>query len=324
MSDIYKKPQFNAAQLCNKLRLQGLKIHSESAAQDVLNRCSYYRFKAYLRPFLLDVQRKTYKDDSSFENAKELYLFDGKLRCLLFEFIQKIEIAIRSRLDYWITSVGKNPYWYLDFSIFNDSADPRSKYRKTIDKVKTYFYNSNEEFAKHFKYNYRNDFSQEYSGLPPAWVAIELMTFGNVTELMANINTSSRHSLKMKRFASKMAGVPDFNTLLNWLDGIKDIRNICCHHSRLFNRNIVAFKGIQKYIDLLDIVIDGNNIRRHNRIYGAVASIQILLNNIGYEKIGPKIKKLFEEFPIAKKQMDSMGFPVDWENNLLFFDEKIA
>lgn len=319
MSDVYSKPQLDASQLCNKLRSQGLTIRSESEAHDVLNRCSYYRFKAYLRPFL-DVKTKTYSSTISFEDSKSLYLFDEKLRCLVFGFIQKIEISIRTIFSSWITRSTNNIYWYLDSSIFYDGR--YQKYSKTINKVKYYFSSSKEKFAEHFKENYFNDFSPFHRELPPAWVAVELMTFGNILDLMNSVERNARQRLKMKRFSTKEVGVSDYETLLNWLSVIKEVRNICCHHSRLFNKNIQACKKINNYLKfgLLDISIDGEVIRRHNRIYGAIAAMQVLMSFIGYEKLGPKLKALFEEFPIAKCFMDSMGFPQNWEDETLFFE----
>ncbi|HIF9388408.1 TPA: hypothetical protein ACX6R5_000256 [Photobacterium damselae] len=70
MTDLvpYRKPYLTSEQLCTKLAEQGLKFEDEQAkkfAANILSRCSYYRFKAYLSPFQ-DAETKMYNGDTFF------------------------------------------------------------------------------------------------------------------------------------------------------------------------------------------------------------------------------------------------------------------
>ncbi|EEM8973769.1 Abi family protein, partial [Salmonella enterica] len=95
MSDLipYKKPYQSSTDLCQKLQRDGLIINDVDNARKVLERCSYYRFKAYLIPFRDETTRRYYPD-ATFDKAHNLYLFDQDLRLLVFKLIQKIEIAV--------------------------------------------------------------------------------------------------------------------------------------------------------------------------------------------------------------------------------------
>ncbi|MGN2715746.1 Abi family protein [Aliivibrio fischeri] len=81
--------------------------------------------------------------------------------------------------------------------------------------------------------------------LKSAWVAIELMTFGNVVKLIQNISDDKIQSLKMDRFSKKF-NIQKFQTLISWMNVLHQMRNYCGHHNRLFNRNFPAPTAIKK------------------------------------------------------------------------------
>jgi len=61
---------------------------------------SYFRFVQYLRPMEADKVLHTFKPNSKFEDALTLYNFDTQLRRLMFEAIQEIEIALRTKVNH--------------------------------------------------------------------------------------------------------------------------------------------------------------------------------------------------------------------------------
>ena len=141
----YKKPYLSCAELCTRLTSQGLEIEDVSFAEKVLNRCSYYRFKAYLLPFK-DKETKKYTENTTFNNGHELYMFDSELRSYIFNVIEKVEIGVRSALDQWMTAQTENPFWYLDSSLFVENGEQV----KTVSRVRDMFKNSKEEYAIHY------------------------------------------------------------------------------------------------------------------------------------------------------------------------------
>ena len=84
------------ADLVALLESRGLIISDEAKAVRYLENIGYYRLSAYMYPFLkVPKESHQYKDSTTFQKVLNLYRFDKKLRMLLLNEIEKIEIAIR-------------------------------------------------------------------------------------------------------------------------------------------------------------------------------------------------------------------------------------
>ena len=82
--------------LVNLLESRGLQICDRNKALQYLDNIGYYRLSAYMYPLLkMPKTAHLYKEGSTFEKVMMLYRFDKKLRLLMFNEIEKIEIAIR-------------------------------------------------------------------------------------------------------------------------------------------------------------------------------------------------------------------------------------
>ena len=78
------------------LESRGLVISDEAKVVRYLESIGYYRLSAYMYPFLkAPKETHQYKDDTTFLQVLNLYRFDKKLRMLLLNEIEKVEIAIR-------------------------------------------------------------------------------------------------------------------------------------------------------------------------------------------------------------------------------------
>lgn len=74
-------------------------IENEHKAASYLMNIGYHRLSAYIYPFYKSPKNDlSLKEGTKFEEVLTLYRFDKKLRILLFNEIEKIEIAIRSVL----------------------------------------------------------------------------------------------------------------------------------------------------------------------------------------------------------------------------------
>ena len=77
-----------------------MSISNDLFAKDCLKNIGYYRLSGYWYKF----QDKSQPDESflpgtSFEEIIELYRFDTKLRSLVFDAIEKIEISFSTHLN---------------------------------------------------------------------------------------------------------------------------------------------------------------------------------------------------------------------------------
>lgn len=314
----YNRPPISVQEQIAHLQAKGLLVLDVDAAVAHLDAKGYYRLKAYLLPFR-DVNAG-FHPGTTFDQAVDLYEFDEKLRLLVFKQIQSIEIAIRTRFNEIICSKTGNSFWYLDSSLFSVNT---ASYENTINKLKGSFLDSQETFACHFREKYYNDYCSSYSIMPPSWMAIELMTFGNLLNLLNSVSQDTILKYKLDRWAKKKVGPDKFKKLTNWMHCIRDVRNHCAHHNRLFNRNFPAPDGIKRHLDpkIRLVSIDDNPHGQHqlNRLYTMLAVMQVISKEICLLPIGPMLSKLFDDHPEAINHLSSMGFPAEWKSEKLFF-----
>ena len=96
-TDIPFTKRFESSEnLVNLLESRGLQICDRNKAIQYLDNIGYYRLSAYMYPLLkMPKTAHLYKEGSTFKKVMMLYRFDKKLRLLMFNEIEKIEIAIR-------------------------------------------------------------------------------------------------------------------------------------------------------------------------------------------------------------------------------------
>ena len=81
--------------LVSLLQLRGLYIPDALKAEHYLEHIGYYRLSAYMHPLLeIPKEHHLYKRGATFSKVMMLYRFDKKLRLLLFNELEKIEVAV--------------------------------------------------------------------------------------------------------------------------------------------------------------------------------------------------------------------------------------
>ena len=137
----------------------------------------YYRLSAYMYPFLKALKEThQYKDGTTFQQVLNLYRFDKKLRMLLLNEIEKVEIAIRRAIMNIPVQMTGDTYWLTNSVHF---ANQRT-FQETKNTIDREYAKSTEEFIKHFKNSYCDPY-------PPSWILGELLTMGNVNMIYRNL-----------------------------------------------------------------------------------------------------------------------------------------
>ncbi|MHC1704885.1 MAG: Abi family protein [Tenuifilaceae bacterium] len=302
----YSKPALSHADQLQQLQTRGLIIDDVAKALHLLEVISYYRLSGYWYPMLLDKQNHKFKPDSSFEAVFNIYKFDRELRLLILLELEKIEVAVRSRMIY-ILSHSRGVFWYLDTANFSNSF----KHADTLSKIDTEYSRSDEEFIKAFKAKYTDP-------LPPSWMMLEVSSFGVLSSLYSCLKPG-----RDKRAIAKSFGLND-NTLASWLHSIVYLRNICAHHSRLWNREMRiqpeiplnphnSFLTKTKYLHPETGIL----LRLNNKTFFMLSMIVYLMNSINPKhKIQEKFKALLTKYPNIDTR--AMGFPKDWEKESIW------
>lgn len=241
----YTKPWLSVDDQIALLTARGLQVPDSDAAAALLAEVGYYRFTGYLYPFRRSVRTvdgrgrvhvevlDTYRPGSSVDDAAALLGFDRRLRILVIEGVERIEVAMRTQvaqvLGRW------SPYAHEDTSLFTSAFTARrrdldiaaaSMHDEWLARVRKRQDDSDEAFVKHFR--------EKYDGRLPIWVLIEILELGHVSRLYGGLRND---------VATLIAGafdVPTKRLMQSWLASINYVRNVAAHHARLFNRKLVV------------------------------------------------------------------------------------
>ena len=154
-----------------------MEITDEEKAQHYLSHIGYYRLSAYMYSLLsIPKEQHLFKQGVTFSKVMMLYRFDKKLRLLLFNEIEKIEVAIRCAIVNFGTEMTGNPFWMTDANNFSNP----SKFNRSIHLIEDELNHTKEDFINHFKETYTNQY-------PPSWMLTEILPFGVITNIYSNI-----------------------------------------------------------------------------------------------------------------------------------------
>lgn len=125
------KPAYTIVDQIALLKKRGMLFRNEANAPHFLENISYYRLKGYWWDMQANDALHTFKPNTYFDDIIERYNFDRHLRLILFDAIERIEIALRTKLIYHL-SISYGSLWYLDASLFEYSTIPLNGVTQTI------------------------------------------------------------------------------------------------------------------------------------------------------------------------------------------------
>ena len=237
-----------------------------------------------------------YKPHSSFSQVMMLYRFDKKLRLLIFNEIEKIEVAVRSAIVNIGSEMTGNPFWMTDSSNFIDTQ----KFHRTMDLIDAELHHSREDFIVHFKQTYSDAY-------PPAWILAEVLPFGVITNIFSNLKTARIKKSIARRFGLQVAPFE------SWLTIVTLTRNSCCHHARVWNKQNTIRPMIPNHMIGNWITLPTDALR----IYFNLCIIKYFLNIISPSNdMKAKLDTLLVSYPDIDTA--AMGFPRDWEREPLW------
>lgn len=227
------KPAYTIADQLKLLKSRGMLFRNEAQAAELLKNISYYRFKGYWWDRQSDFTLHTFLPNTYFEDIVDRYNFDRQLRLILFDAIERIEIALRTKMIYYM-SVSYGGLWYLDPAFFENTTITlnggmiKTIHQNTLDELKKEFDRSQESFIKDHRSRYPNKDAD-------AWKTLEVASMGTLSKFYKNL----KHQLPEKATIAKEMGLNLHSELSSWLEAIAYVRNIIAHHSRLWSRNMV-------------------------------------------------------------------------------------
>jgi abortive infection bacteriophage resistance protein len=299
------------ADLIPLLRGRGLLIADEAMAVDYLTHIGYFRLSAYFRPLYRDPKSRTheFRNGATFERAMELYRFDRKLRLAVFNEIEKIEVALRGALSNTVSDGYKDVFWITKKESYDNRpytikkkngelVEARFDFEDTLGRITGEIDKSKEDFIKQFRKRYGNPY-------PPAWMIVEILPFGSLCMIYRNIRDNG--------LQKQIAGQFDLpvGVFSNWFEVLTNLRNMCCHHARMWDKEISIDPAYPKNRRDHFVSNEDGRLKTHN-LYIRLAIIKYLLGYVSpANTFTQKLKNLFERY---NPDLAAMGFPADWES----------
>lgn len=216
----YRKPHATAAERIAHLKARGLVITRPVVAARKIEAIGYERLRIYfLSRREIDKPGRPFRPGTTYQDIIEIYECDAKLRAACFVAVGQLEILLRNTLAEALSQAyGSHPY----FSV--TAFEHPSANIKALQAFLSIFEKSRDRRARH----YRDTYSEPV--LPPIWTMKEFLSFGASVRIFQCLNGVLRREI------GAQFGVDSDDVFTSWLEALVDLRNICAHHDRLFNR----------------------------------------------------------------------------------------
>lgn len=288
-------------------------------AERKLSQVGYYRLSGFWYPcreiefgddgnaILIKKKPKrldTFLPNTNFEEIFKLYTFDKRLRLLLLDAIERIEINLKTVLAHELGRLDELAYQNPDFinpsqlEDYYKSGQVKNAWIEWSARQRLELSRSREECIKWHKDCKRS---------MPIWVVVEAWSFGTLSKYYELLKRSHQNTI------SQRLGVSNPSLLVRWLQDINILRNRCAHHARVWNQTSNNPIGVPEgdtsdaiYFDRFALNDDSKK-----KIYGLITVIWYLIQQIGPNSdwIQHFIDEVnsFPDLPLCHK--DSMGIP---------------
>ncbi len=277
-----KTPATISAQIA-KLKERGCIIEDEEFARYTLENVNYYRLAYYFSVFLVD--KNNYREGTTFRQVLRVYDFDRKLRTLILDVLEEIEISMRAHVsNFHAVKYGATGY------LNADTFDRNHRHEAFLSKLDRMIEANEDSMAvKHHV--------QKYNGYFPLWVLTEMFSFG-----MLNVFYQDMKSADKDEIAKKYYNISS-STLEDWLCRLADLRNACAHYNRLYGK---TFEAAPKQSSCLDFQLKDD-------LFSLLVIIRRLYFRKGhwYEGFMQQLGALIY-CHITDIDLNLMGFPTNW------------
>jgi abortive infection bacteriophage resistance protein len=309
----YSKPYLSIPDQLALIESRGMIVSDRAKATEVLHRIGYYRLSGYWYPFREPVHSPIgqiigdhFRSGTELSTVIDLYIFDKKLRLLMLDAFERIEIALRVQIP--LTLGKRGPLAHRDpaelhgnFARRTDPAAKKVLHQIWLQRTDDSFNASREEFAKHFRKKYAGEH-------PPIWIACEAWDFGALSYLYSGLQHSDATEIAAEYgLTAEILG--------SWIRTINVARNVCAHHSRLWNKPVPTQPKWPLPNSIPDLSHIAANTHSLTRAYGIAVLTRFLLRQTSpTTSWSHRLKELCDTFPNSPiVTLAAAGFPPGWE-----------
>ena len=288
------------------LKSKGLVINDLDKTKDILFRENYFFISGYRHMFMRGNKEKGFIEGTTFEELYAVFVFDRKIRNIMFKYILIIENNIKSIISYQLSKkYGFKDKDYLNPKNFTQDALRVRQVYDVLNKMKRQIrVNGKQHTATmHYISNY---------GYIPMWILVKVLSFGLISELYGILKTEDQ--VTVSEFY-------DLNTetLGIYLALLSNFRNLCAHEDILYDHRTQRQIPNTKYHYELEIPKDEEEYKYgKNDLFALIIIFKQMLRD---EEFVDLINELSYEIDVLDGKVDTVplntilnkiGFPDNW------------
>lgn len=290
------------------LKSKGLIIENLEEAKEILFRENYFFISGYRHLFMRSIKENRFIEGTTFDELYAMFLFDRRIRNIMFKYLLIIENNIKSIISYTLSKkYGFKEKDYLDPKNFIQDSLKIRQVHDVLNKMKRQIRVNGKQHAAtmHYLSNY---------GYIPMWILVKVLSFGIVSELYCILKTEDQQTI---------ADIYDLDpqSLTIYLALLSNFRNLCAHEDILYDHRTQRVIPDNKYHYLLNIEqINEEYLFGKNDLYALIIIMKQMLREEEFREL---IYELGYEIDVLDGKVDvvplnailnKIGFPDNWRD----------
>lgn len=290
------------------LRNKGLTIRDVDQAKEILFRENYFFISGYRHLFMRKFYDSQFIKGTTFEELYATFLFDRKLRNIMFKYILVIENNIKSIMSYQLSrKYGIRENEYLNPNNYTRDINRERQLHDILSKMKRQIRVNGRQHSATMHYN------SKY-GYIPMWIVVKVLSFGIMAEFYNVLKDED------KQVIGDAYGLNP-ETLGIYLSLLANYRNVCAHEDILYDYRTQRGIPDSRIHQYLEIEKDINGEYKYGKkdLFSLIimmkevltcADFVEMLNELNYEVevLNAKISTV-----PTSAILNKLGFPDNWE-----------
>lgn len=289
------------------LKSKNLIIPDEEEAKKVLLKENYFFITGY-RPLFVEGKDRKYIEGTEFDELYATFLFDRRIRNIMFKYILVIENNIKSVISYQLSKkYGYKEKDYLNEKNYTQDSLKTRQVKDVINKMKRQIRKNGKQHSAtiHYTSNY---------GYIPMWVLVKVLSMGIVSELYNILKDEDKVAI------NSFYGL-DAETMSIYLSVLSNYRNLCAHEDIIYDyraQRKIPDNDIHKKLEIP--TFDGEYLYGKNDLYSVVIIFSKLLGEREFRdligEIGYEIDVLDGYIKTVPLNiiLNKIGFPNNWRD----------
>ncbi len=288
------------------LKSKGLEITDYDKTKQILFKENYFFINGYRHLLTSANNNNKFVAGATFDELYAIFIFDRRIRNILFKNILIIENNIKSIISYQLSKkYGYKEKDYLNPKHFRYESFKLSQVNDVINKMKRQIRLNGKQHSatKHYISNY---------GYIPLWVSVKVLSFGIISEFYSILKYEDQDEIA----GFYRISIGELNIYLYLLS---NYRNLCAHEDILYDHITQRSIPDNRFHQFLNIPkVDDEYIFGKNDLF---AVLIILKQMLGHNEFHDLINEIGYEIDILDGKINSVdtnsilnkiGFPDNW------------